>query len=195
MKRFTMTSERFQKWRRAIADELVAAYTHYHIWEQLWPSEESVKLLNQYRVFFHYTTAAHVQLFLLRISKITEDRRDSVNFWRLLDEIEKAPGLVPGLSKSKMKGLRQQLQAQSDLLRRIRTHRDKRIAHVDSRHSWPDDNLWQDKAVTVGEAEVLLEKLENIFNTISSAHDGQVWSLRTVGVDDAGRLLRSLLNH
>lgn len=80
MKRSTMTSELFQKWRRAIADELVAAYSHYHIWEQLWPSEESVKVLNQYRVFFHYTTAAHVQLFLLRISKIMEDRRDSVNF-------------------------------------------------------------------------------------------------------------------
>jgi len=195
LKRSTMTSELFQKWRRTIADELVAAYAHYHIWEQLWPSEESVKVLNQYRVFFHYTTAAHIQLFLLRISKITEDRRDSVNFWRLLDEIEKAPSLAPGLSKSKIKKLRQQLQAQSDLLRRIRTHRDKRIAHVDSRHSWPDDKLWQDKAVTVGEAKVLLEELENIFNTVSSAHDGQGWSLKTVGLDDTGRALRVLLDH
>lgn len=35
-----MTSQKFEKWRRALAKELIAAYTHYHIWEQLWPSEE-----------------------------------------------------------------------------------------------------------------------------------------------------------
>jgi len=61
--------------------------------------------------------------------------------WRLLDEVEKRPSLVPGLSISEVKRLREQLKAHSDILGRIRTHRDKRMAHVDERHSWPDSSL------------------------------------------------------
>ena len=190
-----MTPEKFKRWRQAIAEELIAAYTHYHIWEQLWPSEESVRVLNQFRVFFHYTIAAHSQLFLLRVTKITEDRRDSINLWRLLDEVERQPTLVPGFSRGEVKQIRRKLRAQDDVLRRIRTHRDKRIAHVDERHSWPDSALWQDSAVTVSEAKVLLQDLEDIFNRLSYAHDGHGWSLKTVGLEDTTMLLKQMLDY
>lgn len=152
-------------------------------------------VLNRFRVFFHYTMAAHSQLFFLHVTKVTEDRRDSINLWRLLDEVEKCPTLVPRLSISEVKQLRRQLKAHSDILRRIRTHRDKRIAHVDERHSWPDSRLWQDNIVTVGEAKVLLQDLENIFNKLSVAHDGQSWSLRTIRLEDTTMLLKQLLDY
>ena len=46
-----MTPEKFEKWRQALASELIAVYTHYHIWEQLWPSEEPVPILKRFRGF------------------------------------------------------------------------------------------------------------------------------------------------
>lgn len=190
-----MIPEKFEKWRQALANELIAAYTHYHIWEQLWPSEESVPVLNRFRVFFHYTTAAHMQLFFLHVTKITEDRRDSINLWCLLDEVEKYPSLVPGLSVMEIKQLREQLKAHRDILRRIHIHRDKRIAHVDERQSWPDSCLWQDTVVTVGEAKILLQDLENLFNRLSVAHDGQRWSLKTIGLEDTNRLLKQVFDY
>lgn len=190
-----ITPEKFKKWREVLASQLVAAYTHYHIWEQLWPSEESLSVLNRFRVFFHHTIAAHLQLFFLHVTKVTEDRRDSINLWRLLDEVEKSPCLVPRLSLVEVRQLRKQLKTHGDVLRRIRTHRDKRIAHVDERHSWPDDRLWQDNVVTVGEAKVLLQDLEDIFNKLSAAHDGQRWSLKTIGLEDTSTLLKVLLNY
>ena len=190
-----MTPEKFGKWRQALASELIAAYNHYHIWEQLWPSEESVRVLNRFRVFFHYTIAAHSQLFFLHVTKVTEDRRDSVNLWRLLDEVEKHPSLVPRLLISKVRQFRERLKAHSEIIRRIRTYRDKRIAHVDERHSWPDSRLWQDKVVTVGEAKILLQDLESIFNTLSAAHDGQRWSLKTIGLEDTTTLLKIMSDY
>ena len=131
----------------------------------------------------------------MHVTKVTEDRRDSINLWRLLDEVERSPSLVPRLSISEVKQLRDQLKAHSDILRRIRTHRDKRIAHVDERHSWPDSRIWQDAVVTVAEAKRLLQDLENIFNRVSGAHDGQIWSLKTIGLEDTDRLLKQMADY
>lgn len=113
--------------------------------------------------------------------------------WRLLDELEKCPTLVPSLSVSEVKHQRAQLQADNDILRRIRTHRNKRIAHVDERHVWPDSHVWQDSIVTVGEAKKPLEDLKSVFNKISAAHDGHTWSLETIGMKDTSQLLEELL--
>lgn len=189
-----MTAEKFRKWRKSIADQLIAAYTHYHIWEQLWPTEESVKVLNWFKVFFHYTIGSHSQLFLLSIAKITEHRNDSVNLWRMLDEVERNPSLVPQLSIPEIRELRERLEAHNDLLGRIRTHRDKRIAHVDSRHSWPDSRIWQDNVVTIGEAKKLLQDLEGIFNRLSVAHDGHRWSLKHTRLQDTSMMLKALVD-
>ena len=152
-----MVPEKFVKWRQSLARELIAAYSHYHIWEQLWPTEKSVEVLNRFKVFFHYTIAAHQQLFFLQIAKATEERKDSINLWRLLDEVAKYPNLVPRLSKLEIQQLRGRLEGHRNLLARIRIHRNKRIAHVDERHSWPDSRIWQDNVVTIGEASSLSE--------------------------------------
>lgn len=186
------STERFRRWRHAIADELVRAYSHYHIWKQVWPSEESVPVLNQFRVFFHYTTAAHLQLFLISIAKITQYGGESSTFWRLFDEVEKHPSLVPQLSTIEVNRLREKLESHTDLLKRIHAYCNRRIINVEERDSWPDNRIWQDKVITIGEAETLLQDLESIFNKISVAHDRRGWSLRTVGLQDTTYLLKAL---
>jgi len=59
-----MKPKKFNKWRQALANELIAAYTCYHIMKQLWPSDGSVQVLNQYWGFFHYTIAAQLAKML-----------------------------------------------------------------------------------------------------------------------------------
>lgn len=59
-----MKPKKFNKWRQALANELIAAYTRYHIMKQLWPSDGSVQVLNQYWGFFHYTIAAQTAILL-----------------------------------------------------------------------------------------------------------------------------------
>lgn len=187
-----MTSQEFEGWRKNLYKELVAAYTHYHIWKQLWPSKEHVRVLKRFRVFFHYTTAAHMQQFILSMTKITEHRKDSINLWRWLDGIEDDPSLTLRLS-TEVRKFRAQIQTHKDVLQRIRRYRNKVIAHVDERHAWPDNNLWQDKVITVGEAKALLQDLESGFNALSAAYDRHHWLLKTVGLEDTSYLFKELL--
>lgn len=188
-----MTPHKFESWRKTIYKELIAAYTHYHIWEQLWPTEEHILIINQFPVFFHYTTAAHMKQFILSITKITEHRDNSINLWRWLDGIENDQSLASRLS-TEVKQLRAQLESHNDILGRIRKYRNKIIAHIDERHAWPDDNLWQDKVITVGEAKALLQDLESGFNVLSLAYDRYGGLLKTAGLGDTSSLFKELLS-
>ena len=187
-----ITPDRLTKWRQALANELIEAHTHFYIWEQLWPTEEAVPALNRFRVFFKMTRNAHVEQFILHVAKVTEHRKDSINLWRLLDAVEQHPNIVPRISTPEVRQQRAHLEADKDILRSIRTHRNKRIAHVDEHNSWPDSPIWQDNRVLFGSAKKLLQDLEDIFNTLSIAHDGQSWSFKPVGADDTSRLLKDL---
>lgn len=184
--------ELFKRWRSTIAGELVRAYSYYHIWKQLWPTEQAVPILNEYRAFFHYTRAAHLQMFFMSIAKITQYGKNSITFLRLLDVIEEFPDLTPRLSIPEISSLRERLESHRNLLDRIHMYCNKKVMNVDLRDKWPDEQVWQDTAITIKEAETLLEDLESILNKISGAHDGNVWSLRVVGLEDTTSLLEAL---
>lgn len=186
------TPERFKRWRGAIAEELIRAHSYYQIWKQLWPTEEAVQVLNRYRVFFHYTRAAHLQMFFMSIAKITQYGKNPITIWRLFSEIEEYPDLTPRLSGLEIGSLRERLESHNNLLARISVYCNKKVINIDLRDEWPDENVWQDKAITIKEAETLLQDLESIFNKISSAHDGQSWSFKMVGIDDTTYLLNEL---
>lgn len=182
-----MTSQKFERWRQTLASELIAAYTHYHIWEQLWPSQDSISVLNAFRVFFHYTREAHRQMFFLRVAKVMERRR-TINLWRWLDEVEKDTNLTPNLPASDIKQLRAKLEGHKEVLGRIRKYRDKRVAHID------ECDMWADSTVTIGEAKILLQDLGSVFNAISVGYDRNSWSLKPVGLEDTSWLLKKLTN-
>ena len=187
-----MTRDRYGQWRKEIAAELVMAYTHYHIWKQLWPSTKQLATaLNRYIAFFQPTRQAHVHQFFMSVVKITDKRKDSKSLWRLLDKAEIDPSLV-SQNPISVEDLRKQIAEHDDVLKKIRMHRNKRLAHIDESHSWPDSVIWSKNPVTVGEAESLLKDLEEVFNKLSSAHDGHVWSLRISRLTDASRLLEEL---
>ncbi len=186
------TPERFKRLRGSIAKELVNAHSYYQIWKQLWPTEEIVKILNEYRVFFQYTRASSLQLFLLAIKKITQRGRSSASIWRMLNEIEEYPSLTPQLSKLEIRRLRERLESHKYLLSRVRVYCNKDIINIGFHEQLPVVNIKQDKVITIKEAETLLEDLESIFDKISNAHDGNSWSFKMVGIEDTTYLLKAL---
>ena len=187
-----ITREKFGQWRKEIAAELVLAYIHYHIWKQLLPSTRQIaRTINQYKNFFRPTSQAHFNQFLMCVMKITDKRRDSKSMWRLLDEAEKDPSLVSQRPIS-VADLRARIEAHDNVLGKIRTHRNKRLAHIDESHSWPDSIIWSENPITVGESERLLTDLEDVFKKLSLAHDRVMWPLRLLVLDDTSRLLEKL---
>ena len=194
---FVMTNprpipERFRRLRGAIANELVNAHSYYQVWKQLWPTEEVVHILNEYRVFFQCTRASLLQMFFMSIGKITQRGRNSTSIWRIFSEIEKYPNLTPQLSRSEIRILRKRLESHKNLLARIATYCNRKVIDIDFREEWPDKNAQQDIAITIKEAESLLGDLASIFNKISNAHDRNSWLFETPGIDDTTSLLKAL---
>ena len=178
-----MSHEEFKNWRHALGNELLEAHANFRIWEQLWPNkEDTVRIQNQYRVFFQVTRKAHLDQFLLHIAKLTEHKGDSINLWRLLDMAEQYPDIFPHISASKVKQLRQRLEASKDIRRNIRKHRDKRIAHLD------EDIQLVNSPVLYGEAKKLLEEVEDIFTTLL----GETWVFDIGRMNDTAQLIETL---
>lgn len=182
----------FKRLRDIIAEELIKAHSHYYIWKQLWPTKEFVQVINRYRVFFQFTRVAHLKMFLASIERITQSNKYSVTIWRLLDEIESDTKLAGRLSLNEIKDLRAKMDSYTDILKRIHIYQRRKIENVEQQGLLFEDRILKDKVITVGEAEKLLKDMGDVFNKVSAAYDGQVWSLKPFRIEDTTDLLRAL---
>lgn len=184
--------QKFEQWLKQIIDELVWATCHFRVWEQLWPStEEIAHVENIYLNFFQLTRTAHNDQFLLRLSKILDRHRDSINIFRLIDMIEKHPGLITDKSLD-TDALRTKLNKKEEVFKRLKALRDKKLAHIDEQFH-VNESLRKSIHVYVGETRALLNELDEILTEISAAHNGLIPTFETVGIDDTGVLLKALV--
>lgn len=167
-----------------VRKQLLDGQIHFDIWEQLWPTEENVHVLNAFRGFFLPTRNAHLDRFFIKVSNVVSNRATSPSFYRLLNMLSVAPSLAPGID---IRALRSRLKKQKGLLERIRRYRNKRAAHWDMDVSEPLG------PVQLGESRQMLRELEELFNEINRAHTiRQVWIFQPVERNDTRRLLSSL---
>ncbi len=185
--------QKFKQWLDQIIEELVWATCYFKVWEQLWPStEEIANVENFYLNFFQLTRKAHNDQFLLQLSKILDRHKDSINIFRLIKMMEKQPGLITDKSLD-IDALRTKLSKKEEVLKRLRTLRDKKLAHIDEQFHI-NANLRKSIHVYVGEARALLNDLAEILTEISVAHNGAVPAFETIGIDDTSELLKTLIS-
>jgi len=103
-----------------VRKQLIDAQSHFDIWEQLWPTEENVRVINTFRGFFMPTRNAHLDRFFIKVSNVVSNRRTSPSFYRLLTMLSVAPSLAPGIN---IRSLRSRLKKPSATWRKQ--------AHVD----------------------------------------------------------------
>lgn len=112
-----------------VRKQLLDAQIHFDIWEQLWPTEENVHIINVYRGFFQPTRIAHLDRFFIKASNVMSNDPTSPSFYRVLNMIRKDVNLAPGIE---LRALRNRLKKQKNLIERIRQYRNKRAAHWDT---------------------------------------------------------------
>jgi hypothetical protein len=185
--------QKFKQWLNQIIEELVWATCYFKVWEQLWPStEEIAHVENLYLNFFQLTRKAHNDQFLLQLSKILDRHKDSINIFRLIEMIEKQPSLITERSLD-IDALRTRLSKKEEVLKRLKTLRDKKLAHIDEQFHI-NTSLRESIRVYVGEAKALLNDLAEILTEISVAHNGSIPVFETIGIDDTGELLKMLIS-
>jgi hypothetical protein len=86
-------------------------------------------------------------------------------------------------SRVDVQSLRKRLRQHKEVLKRIKKYRNKRAAH------WDTQEQAQRKPVLFGDSKRMLEELQDIFNEISGAHSGNIWSFKYSQQGDTSSLL------
>ncbi|MBN2187385.1 MAG: hypothetical protein JW732_08075 [Dehalococcoidia bacterium] len=174
---------KFEALIEQLRQRLLAASIHFDIWVQLFPTAQIVGLINQYRGFFQPTREAHLDRFFIEVSNVAGNDPRSPSFYRVFRMLDNSPALASGVD---VRSLRERLKPHKEVLKRIKKYRDKRAAH------WDTKEQAQRKPVLLGDSKRMLEELQDIFNEISGAHSGGVWSFKYVEQSDTSGLLNVL---
>lgn len=185
--------ELFKKRLDLIRDELMWATCSFRIWEQLWPStEENARIENLYLNFFTVTRKAHNSQLMLCISNILDRNSDSVNIYKLLKMMKEQPSLMATQTVD-IVGLKARLDNQAGLFKKIKTFRNKRLAHIDEEFNINKDDR-NSVHIYVGDIKKILDELSAVITELSIGFNGVIPTFETVGIDDTSSLLTNLIS-
>ena len=163
--------------------QLLDACIHFDIWVQIYPTAQVVNVINQYKGFFLPTINAHLDRFIIKVSNLFSNNPNSPSFYRIFKMLDNCPAFASGIDvRSSRKRLKQHRKA----LEAIKEYRNTRVAH------WDTQVRTQRKPVLFGESRRMLNELQDIFNEISSAHSGIVWSFKYSQQSNTSSLLNTL---
>jgi hypothetical protein len=157
----------FKSLLEELRQQLLAACVHFDIWVQLFPTAQVVDAINQYRGFFQPTRQAHLDQLFVKVSNVVSNDPRSPSFYRIFKMLDNNTALASGVN---VQSLRKRLKQHKEVLKRIKEYRNKRGAH------WDTQERAQRKPVLFGDSKRMLKELQDIFNEISGAHSGNVWS-------------------
>ena len=162
--------------------QLLKASVHFDIVEKLWPTEQTVDIINRYIGFFGPTREAHFDRFILKISDSLSSSQKSPTFYRVLKMISNNPDLA---LKINVQEIKRRLKNHRAALKAITNYRNTRVAH------W-DTTVSETESVLYGNSRRLLEELKDIFNEINASHSKSVLSFRYSQQGDTINLLETL---
>ena len=174
---------KFRALLEELRKQLLDACTHFDIYVQLWPTKEVVDVVNRYRGFFQPTFMAHFDRFSMKICNVVSNKSSQPSFYRIFNMLDSNTALAPGID---IQSLRERLENHRKVINAIKVHRDKKAAHFDMKISI------QRKPILFGECKRMLEELQAIFNEISRAHSGQVWSFKYSQQSNTSSFLNAL---
>jgi hypothetical protein len=162
--------EEFEYVLEIFRQQLLDASSHLYIFEQLWPTEKIVDVINRYKGFFQPTRAAHLERLIIKVSDIVSNKADAPSLYRILKMVGVNSRIAPDINVHDVK---QRIKKHKKTLETIKDYRNKRVAH------WitSAENAEVNKPFLLA-TKRMLKELGDIFNEISASHSGKIWSLK-----------------
>lgn len=127
--------------------------------------EESAKALNRYRGMFLPARSALLKMALMQFAKVFDKDTRAISLRNLLTAAQNDPiNLTPHAIENELTQIRKDIDAIDDLLRRLKNHRDQRLAHHDAITE-------SDASITYGEVTKLVEDIKTMYNSLTKSHD------------------------
>ncbi len=173
-----MTRAEFKKRLDALSEVLNRGLVYYAVWQKLvlrdpnsalWSLDQLNDALGRFRGFFTPIGHALLDGAYLQFAKVFDKNPRTASLGILLNAARKDMTLVPGATPPDLKNLADELKQDTALLEQLKNRRDQYIAQVDAN---PAPLAPQRKT----EFDTFVERVKAAFNTLSVAHDGNVYS-------------------
>ena len=175
--------EEFEYVFEVLQKQLLAASVHFYIWEQLWPTEKVVDIINQYIGFFQPTRDAHLDRLIIKVSDILSNKPNAPSFYRILNMLGRNSNLAPDIN---VREIKKRLRKHRKVLEAIKYFRNNRVAH------WNTSVEKLNKPVLFGDTEQMLTALKDISNEISGSYSSKIHAFRYSQQGDTISLLEAL---
>jgi hypothetical protein len=187
-------SETFEYVFGILRNQLLNASVNFYIWEQLFPTEKVIDIINRYIGFFQPTREAHLDGLIIKVTEILSGRANAASFYHILDMIARNPKLAPGIDVDQMRG---RLANHRKVVEAIKHYRNKRVAHWDISEANRQAPEYAGikrlgKPVLFGETREMLADLQAIYNKISASHCQTIHAFRYGQQADTPTLIETL---
>ena len=172
----TLDAIEFGRRREEIRRVLWNALILYLVWKELryFDDEDELTGINRFRGFFSPVRFALFQAMVVEFAKLFDSDPRANSLDRLIRGAVQAPTLlVPRLSQSKVQNVARRLRPHRPTIKNLMRARQK-AAHSDAAKD--QGQIEGTTGLTLAALEDMAADLTEVFNELSSAHDGQVWS-------------------
>ena len=179
--------EEFEYVLDVLRQQLLGASSHFYIYEQLWPTEKVVDVINRYKGFFQPTRDALLDCITIKVSDIVSNKADAPSFYRILKMVERDSRVAPDINVRKVK---QRIKKHRTTLEAIKDYRNKHAAHRIT--TVRDVRKGKAYKILFLATKRLLKELVDIFNEISGSQSKSIWSFKYSEKSDVISLLDGL---
>jgi hypothetical protein len=116
--------EEFENTFEIFRQQLLNASVNFYIWEQLFPTEKVVDIINQYIGFFQPTREAHLDGLIIKVSEILSNGRNAASLYRILNMIGRNPNLAPSIN---VREIKKRLRNHRKVVEAIKDYRNRRV--------------------------------------------------------------------
>ena len=161
-----MDPQEFKRQLDALRTIITDGIAYFSVWRGLMVEDEvSAHALNRYRGLFLPARNALLWMAFIQFSKVFDPDTRTINLRNLLTAAKAdRENLTPHANEENLQKLEEQIDTNEDLLQRLKSLRDQRIAHHDA-------NITGDTRLLYGETQRLVEEVKSICNSLTRYHD------------------------
>ncbi len=167
-----MTSSNYKQQLNQLGSEISRGLVYYSVWEALWPTDETVRIIDRLRNFAAPVRGALFETVLMRFSNVMYKESEIPDLPSMLQAAaDDREALAPHATDRELADMMEQASQQERALDALLRAREQHIHQLGG-------NPFDDATLRKGDVENFVKSVQQIFNRLYTAHDDDryIWS-------------------
>ena len=167
-----MTGDEYKKRLDRLGAEVSRGLVYYSVWEALYPTDDTVRIIDRLRNFAAPVRGALFETVLLRFSRVMVRDNEFPNLPEMLQAaIDDRESLAPHATDRELAEMSEQAGQQELALEALLRVKEQHIQQLGG-------NPFDDATLRKGDVENFVKSVQQIFNRLYTAHDDNryIWS-------------------